>query len=132
MQVRALKTFSSNFGIVGAPKQLIRTGLVITVPDGYGKRIIASKLAEPHNPLSPAQPTRNTALNGPPAVKSDADQGDAGWSEANELGEETTADESSQDREDSSMADSSEGRQADGKGRPASSRRVGRRSRRKT
>lgn len=141
MQIRALKTFSSNLGLAGEPKQLVRTGLIITVPDHYGKQLIAGKLAALHNPeAQPLEPQRNTDLGGAPRAKDGEGEGEGEGDEGNgscddeaEVSEtEQQETESSQDQDDSSEDSSSEAPPAAGRSRRSSSQRPGRRSRKRT
>lgn len=143
MQVRAIKTFNSNLGVSGAPKQLVREGLVITVSDRYGQQIIASRLAVKHVPRE-NKPERDTDLGGPDKTKKAAPEGDLGNGEDDENagssdepnGEEETDEteetESSQDQESGEDESSSEDRRTAGRTRRSSSQRPARRSRKKT
>lgn len=136
MQVRAIRTFSSNLGFSGEPKQLVRTGLVITVSDHYGRQLIAGKLAVLHNPEArPLAPQRNTDLGGAPRTKDGEGEGDEGNESCDDEAEgsetERQETESSQDQGDSSQDSSSEDHPTAGRARRSSSQRPGRRSRRR-
>lgn len=110
MQVRALKTFSNQaFG-------LVRTGLVITAPDGLAGQWIRNGLAEKFNgPHKGPKPDRNKAFNEAPR-KSQTPRGN----------------ESAEVQETPHTPPESEPRPVDGKTKLVSSARLGRRSRKKT
>ena len=121
MQIRALKTFNSK------QHGLVREGMVITVDDRYGNKLIAGM--RPLAAVMPLEPERNASLPGPDKVKD---------SEGNEERDDATAGSSrrrggrrtsSEPAPASGETDnSSEAQPEGGQGRRSSSRRQGRRS----
>lgn len=116
MQVLALKTFAGKLG-------LIRAGTVVTVDDRYGGNLIARNLAVLHT-ATPLAPEKNASLPGPERVKGN-DEGRDG--DAPNRGTNTEPSQESGSEENSEGA-----HQTDGQDRPSSSRRAGRRSKKKT
>jgi hypothetical protein len=120
MQVKALKTFSGRMG-------LIRTGEVITVEDRYGNQLIRNKLVEPHTPVL-SKPESNKNLGDAPERKDD--EGNPEDNQGNDEG--SAASSQSQNADDGKEANSSDEQQGGGKGKPVSSPRRARRSRKTT
>lgn len=139
MQVRAIKTFQNKtYGV--KPSGLVRTGLVLTVPERIATQWIRLKLVVQHDPtrdekMAPG-PDDNKMLDGPDSNKStegaDVDESE---DETNHLDDDEAEDEGkdeASEESDEASEDSRAGRQTGGKAVRSSSLRQGRRSRKKT
>lgn len=135
MQVKALKTFrNKEHGT--EPDGLVRTGLVITVPDNIAGQWIRTGLATKW--VAPDRaPDRVAALSGPDHTKGgDSDESDSDDEDEDEDNvdeeDESEDDETEAEGDECQSQNSAEGQQAGGEETQSSSRRRARPSSKKT